>query len=75
MDTSYLVWAGLAVLLIGSAVELRSGDQVVRLAYHPCMGAYLLNRDIYRKRRMLVVDSTAGGADPSQHASRARRQP
>ncbi len=42
----------------GSRVWVRVGDQEVSLAYHPCMGNFLLNRDLYRTRAALVAKGT-----------------
>lgn len=50
----------------GSTVTIQVGPNKVDLAYHPCMGEYLLNRDLYRTRAAMLVSgeikvASAGG--------------
>ena len=42
--------------LVGGAVELRIGQRWLTLAYHPCMGEFLLNGDLYAFRRKMIEE-------------------
>jgi hypothetical protein len=64
VTVSYYRYCGRARMIIGSTVRLDAGGRTAMLDYHPCVGEYLLNGDLYRTRRThvdTVVASTSVG--------------
>ncbi len=51
VTVNYYRYCGKARMTTGSAVRLDAGGRTATLAYHPCVGEYLLNGDLYLTRR------------------------
>ncbi len=54
VTVQYYRYCGKARLVLGSEIRIDAGGRTALLAYHPCIGEYLLNRDLYRTRRLHV---------------------
>ncbi len=46
-------------MVLGSEIRLDAGGRTALLAYHPCIGEYLLNRDLYATGRLHVETELA----------------
>ncbi|MFH2005891.1 MAG: hypothetical protein ABI333_04800 [bacterium] len=50
IEVGYYRYCGKTRMLVGSPIVIRTPTTEHRLAYHPCVGEYLLNGDLYRFR-------------------------
>ena len=60
VTVDYYRYCGKPRMTVGSTITLRSGGRTMELAYHPCVGEFLLNRDIYATRHLHVDTAVAG---------------
>lgn len=54
VTVSYYRYCGKTRMIRGSQIRLDAGGRTALLAYHPCIGEYLLNRDLYATRHLHV---------------------
>lgn len=66
VQLGYYRYCGMARPLVGSQVRLRLGEQSFTLDYHPCIGEFLLNGDLYAFRRGLLDDGELRVASQSR---------
>lgn len=55
----YYRYCGKARMVRGSEIRIDAGGRTALLDYHPCVGEYLLNRDLYASRRLHVETKIA----------------
>jgi len=61
-------------MMAGSPVTVRAGGETLSLAYHPCVGEYLLNRDLYEFRASLLRKGELKVADRSRSSRSPHRR-
>jgi hypothetical protein len=59
VTVQYYRYCGKARMVRGSEIRIDAGGRTALLEYHPCIGEYLLNRDLYATRRLHVETELA----------------
>ena len=54
VTVAYYRYCGKPRMMRGSPVVVTAGRELTEMAYHPCVGAYLLDRDVYKTRPEIV---------------------
>jgi len=59
VTVGYYRYCGKARMVRGSEIRIDAGGRTALLEYHPCLGEYLLNGDLYATRRLHVENELA----------------